>query len=198
MPRKKNKDTCFPQVLRELLEKERMTQKKLADYLGVNRQSVSLYCSGKSFPDIEQLIKIAEYFNVSIDFLLTGKLPENKKFRDAFRLSESSIENLQAVASGEFSDVSFYLDKLLSNRNFYVQLRHAVGIMETAGTGVINFRRALSREDALKAKPVLDVLCSFGEHEATRKLTDFFMTWWKSLDIARADGVNSNGDNTPG
>lgn len=50
--------------------KRKIRQQDLADYLGIKRQTVSLYLSGQSMPDASQIRKIALYFNVSADYLL--------------------------------------------------------------------------------------------------------------------------------
>lgn len=51
------------------LEKE-ILQKELADKLNLTQQTISLYESGKRSPDYETLKRIADYFNVSTDYLL--------------------------------------------------------------------------------------------------------------------------------
>ena len=45
-------------------------QSDIADALGVTFQTISNYESGKREPRIPDLIKIADYFNVSIDYLV--------------------------------------------------------------------------------------------------------------------------------
>lgn len=65
-----------------LLRKEKgMTQKELADKLGVTDKAVSRWETGKNYPDIETLKKLAEVLEVSVNELLQGdiKLAENKK-----------------------------------------------------------------------------------------------------------------------
>ena len=47
-----------------------VTQQQVADYLGISRQAYSNYESGKREPDYEPLLKLGEYFNCSIDYLL--------------------------------------------------------------------------------------------------------------------------------
>ena len=73
MPRKRKDrpdgfDKAFPKVLRKLMGDE--PQQKLADYLGKSRQSISYYRDGTSAPDWEDIVKIADYFEVSADYLL--------------------------------------------------------------------------------------------------------------------------------
>ena len=41
--------------------------------LCISREALSYYENGKRSPDIDMLILLSEYFNVSIDFLITGK-----------------------------------------------------------------------------------------------------------------------------
>ena len=56
--------------LRELRKKRGISQLKLAMDLNMNQNSVSRYESGAREADYKTLIAIAEYFNVSIDYLL--------------------------------------------------------------------------------------------------------------------------------
>lgn len=60
----------FPQRLKTFLEESGTTQTELANYIGCTRQAISLYVTGQSTPDIKVLLKIAEFFNVSTDYLL--------------------------------------------------------------------------------------------------------------------------------
>ena len=57
-----------------LLRKEKeLTQKQLADILGVTDKAVSRWETGKNYPDIELLEVISKTFNVTINELLEGK-----------------------------------------------------------------------------------------------------------------------------
>ena len=56
--------------LKMLREKKGISQLKLALDLGLNQNSISRYESGVREADYKTLIKIADYFNVSIDYLL--------------------------------------------------------------------------------------------------------------------------------
>ena len=51
-----------------------ISQETLAEKLEVSRQSVSKWESGISFPEIEKLISISDYFHVSLDALLKAPL----------------------------------------------------------------------------------------------------------------------------
>ena len=61
------------QGLREIRKKKKYNQLKVAMDLSISRESISLYETGKRSPDIDMLVRLSEYFNVSIDYLITGK-----------------------------------------------------------------------------------------------------------------------------
>ncbi len=56
--------------LKYLREKKNITQQRLAIDLNINQNTVSRYESGKRQADYQTLIKIADYFDVSLDYLL--------------------------------------------------------------------------------------------------------------------------------
>lgn len=56
--------------LKELRRQRNISQLKLATDLNVNQNTVSRYENGQREPGIGDLIKIADYFNVSVDYLL--------------------------------------------------------------------------------------------------------------------------------
>ncbi len=56
--------------LRELRKSRNISQVKLATDLGMNQNSISRYETGEREADYQTLIALADYFNVSIDYLL--------------------------------------------------------------------------------------------------------------------------------
>lgn len=64
----------FSQRLRKLRREKDISQKVLGEHIGCSEGSVSLYEQGKRSPDYEMLLKIADFFSVSTDYLL-GKTP---------------------------------------------------------------------------------------------------------------------------
>ncbi len=56
--------------LKELRKSKGISQLKLALDLNTNQNTISRYETGEREPGINELIKIAEYFNVSVDYLL--------------------------------------------------------------------------------------------------------------------------------
>ena len=60
----------FPSRLRQLLTSANVTQKQLAEVIGVKPQSISQYVDGAASPSYAALIKIADFFHVSTDYLV--------------------------------------------------------------------------------------------------------------------------------
>ncbi|MCM1007386.1 MAG: helix-turn-helix domain-containing protein [Ruminococcus flavefaciens] len=56
--------------LKELRKAKRITQQRLAMDLNLNQNSISRYESGEREADYKTLIALADYFHVSIDYLL--------------------------------------------------------------------------------------------------------------------------------
>ena len=56
--------------IRNLREDNDKTQQELADYLHVNQTTYSKYELGKVNIPIEVFIKLADYYNVTVDYLL--------------------------------------------------------------------------------------------------------------------------------
>lgn len=67
------------QNLKNLRKSNNLTLRDLSSILGINFTSLSLYENGKRQADHETLKKIADYFNVSIDYLL-GRTECKRKF----------------------------------------------------------------------------------------------------------------------
>lgn len=59
--------------LKIIRKQKNYSQLKVAMDLSISREALSYYENGKRSPDVDMLIKLSEYFNVSIDFLINGK-----------------------------------------------------------------------------------------------------------------------------
>lgn len=58
--------------LREIRKKKGYSQLKVAMDLSISREALSYYENGKRSPDVDMLILLSQYFDVSIDYLITG------------------------------------------------------------------------------------------------------------------------------
>ena len=61
------------EVFEQLLQKNGVTPYKVAKEAGVTQTALSNWKSGRSTPTTKTLQKIADYFGVTIDYLMTGK-----------------------------------------------------------------------------------------------------------------------------
>ena len=60
----------YTQRLKDLREDRDLHQADLAEVLDTSQQQYSLYETGKRKMDVEQIIKICEFYNISADYLL--------------------------------------------------------------------------------------------------------------------------------
>lgn len=58
------------QRLKYLRMQKNMTQERLAEVIGISRSALSMYELDEREPDIETIIKFADFFQVSTDYLL--------------------------------------------------------------------------------------------------------------------------------
>ena len=56
--------------LRKLREEAHISQRQLAEHIGVSQQSINKYENHNIEPDIETLIRIADHFGTSVDYLI--------------------------------------------------------------------------------------------------------------------------------
>lgn len=83
----------FNEKLKLLREKKNITQEELANVLYVSRTAVSKWESGKGYPSIDTLQKIAEFYEISIDELLSSNelLNLTKKNIDSSRRQTNNL-----------------------------------------------------------------------------------------------------------
>ena len=72
----------FGDILRDLLEEHDLSQRQLADDLHISSSAIGNYVRNNREPDYHTLKRIAQYFHVSIDYLLNNPLDSTTDFRD--------------------------------------------------------------------------------------------------------------------
>lgn len=58
--------------LKEIRRLKHLNQQQLAIDLNISREALSYYENGKREPSLQLLVKMSQYFNVSINYLITG------------------------------------------------------------------------------------------------------------------------------
>lgn len=79
--------------LRKIREERKINQLKLAMDLEISQESISKYETGVAFPSKVVLLKLADYLNCSIDYLL-GRTNNPKINKDNLSAENERIENL--------------------------------------------------------------------------------------------------------
>lgn len=100
-----------------LLAEQKKLQKELANFLGVQDNTISYFVSGRRTPNIEQIVKISEFFNVTTDYLL-GKTPVKSVDTDINALFNSaglSEETSQYLLGRKGTLETLVLNELLSS-----------------------------------------------------------------------------------
>lgn len=91
--------------IRELRKKCGITMKELGEKIGVAESTVSQYETGKRQPDYETLLKLGEYFGVTVDFLLGAeKAPTVEGERS---VSDDDIKFALFGGDGDITDAMF-------------------------------------------------------------------------------------------
>ena len=108
----------FSKTLKFLKSKKGVTDEKLAEYLGVSRQAVTAYSTGKALPRCDTMIKLADYFGVYCDYLLKGVEPQDKREHQELNLSGAAIKKIKECDR----EILTLIDIILSDDEFYISL----------------------------------------------------------------------------
>lgn len=101
--------------LKELRESVKMSQRAMAAELQVSKSTYNYWEQGKIEIDFENLKNIADYFNVSVDYLLGRDTPENanKKIDETISRIDRKFNKLNKEQQAQIEN---YLDFLLSQK----------------------------------------------------------------------------------
>lgn len=103
--------------LKKLRNKKGISQQALADAIGVSQQSVNKYENHKIEPDIETLIKIADYFSTSIDYLVGHtEIDHIIEKVEQFELNKTEAElmnNYRKLSVKQKDSISLIIDNYL-------------------------------------------------------------------------------------
>ena len=100
-------NTAFANTLQSLRKKNGVTQEKLAFHLGVSPQAVSKWENG-SFPDGDLLPKIADYFQVSIDYLYG-------RDQEKITVEQAVLDSIKSATVDDKNDYKVQLEQIMRN-----------------------------------------------------------------------------------
>lgn len=143
----------FQTRLRELMKQQGTTQKELAKVVEMRPQTVSLYVTGQSVPDINTLKRISIFFNVSADYLLglsdvATPATDLKGVCDYTGLSEKSVDNIRRI---NYQDLDDGLNLVLEGSHFIEVVRYAADLLRRCKYIAEGNARFQEMEDKAKA-----------------------------------------------
>lgn len=90
-------ENVFSERVKKLRKQNNITQGELAEKMNVTPTGVSYWESGKAIPNYETLQRLANYFNVSIDYLTGNDYSKNDDDEILFRKIDKVDENKKAL-----------------------------------------------------------------------------------------------------
>lgn len=87
--------------LRNLRQSKSMSQAELGEILNTTQQSIGNWERGRNFPPEETVVKIAEYFGVSVDYLFGADVPRWATRQDVLDLDKLLNEQVVMSFGGE-------------------------------------------------------------------------------------------------
>ena len=115
----------FSKTLKNLREVKDITQDELARQLKVSRPTIAGYETKHRQPDFDKLLMISEFFQVSVDYLLTGKNPDSSTTIDIPPISEKTLDR---KVMNSYKDLTIEEKQELLNYMQMLQLKAKYGI----------------------------------------------------------------------
>ena len=103
--------------LKSLRESAAVSQKQLADAIGVSQQSINKYENHNIEPDIDTLIRIADYFDTSVDYLIGHTAIRRKiEYATTYELNEEEskvVDGFRKLPKKQKDCISVVIDSYL-------------------------------------------------------------------------------------
>lgn len=108
----------FGQTLKNLRTSKKLSQSNLGKILGISSSTIGMYEQGRRFPDQATLTKIADFFDVSTDYLL-GRNPKNPptEFKDAKAAMEFILKLPTVMAYGGYDATKLSDEEIIEFAN---------------------------------------------------------------------------------
>ncbi|MBR3743147.1 MAG: helix-turn-helix transcriptional regulator [Clostridia bacterium] len=114
--------TCDKSIggrIKELRERAEISQQELADSIGVSREKIAKIEGGEREAKAQDIIRMAEIFRTTTDWITKGIQPNNTEIHAATGLSDAAVEALQAFHGDDPTGLkTAALSKALSSTSF--------------------------------------------------------------------------------
>lgn len=94
-----------------------LSQEQLAEKLNVTRQTISNWENGKFYPDIDSLVNLSKFFNVSLDVLLSYDDKVLDYLKDSTDVVKSNKNILYAVLLNILLIIAFIIVGIIFNES---------------------------------------------------------------------------------
>ena len=95
--------------LKQLRLEAKLTQQEIANKLGINRVNYSRYENEQIEPDLETLIQLANFFHVSVDYLIGNEQPNKIDLTSISDIKKDCIEEIQSLTDEEVLAVTHFI-----------------------------------------------------------------------------------------
>jgi transcriptional regulator with XRE-family HTH domain len=117
------------QILRELRKSRQMTQADVSNLIQTDRSNVANYEKGRRLPPINTAIVIAQFFNVSLDYLILGKKSKSNNF---FTDKEDETYKTLMAENTLLMDGELKFHEIVSQKDQEIQnLKRYINILES-------------------------------------------------------------------
>lgn len=98
--------------LKEIRKENNKTQKEIADILNIPQRTYNEYELGQTEPTIDQLKKLSNLYNVSIDYLVDNKI-NNSNNLSLEEKQEKIIKKIEKMNTVQCARMHGYVDRLI-------------------------------------------------------------------------------------
>lgn len=132
----------FSEKVRKLRIRKGLSQEELAEKLDVSRQTVSKWEAGSSLPEIEKLIFLSDFFQVSIDYLLRDKQINTNFSEDLDRMVIKFLGSSYEMADISRQLVDIIEDGIIDDAE-RVQMEDIICTMDKISDNIEKIRKAI-------------------------------------------------------
>ena len=105
--------------LKKLREEKGISQKQLADVVSVSQQSINKYENHNIEPDIDTLIKMADYFETSVDYIIGhSKIRRKIEAVSSYDLNIEEaklVESYRALSNNQRKSIVLIIENYIDN-----------------------------------------------------------------------------------
>lgn len=133
----------FSEKVTLLRAQQHLSQEEFAQLMGVSRQTISKWETGISYPEIEKLIFISNYFRVSLDYLLKDSTANTLAGATMDRLVLEFLGSSQDVQGIALKLVTIMRDGIISKEEL-VQMHAILPELEAVEKNIVELKKRIS------------------------------------------------------